>query len=64
MTVPLNPPRRRAWLAWVLVPAALLLFVGANAHLVYVAFQSQPDCVKHLKAAGEGEGYRAAKPAC
>lgn len=52
------------WLAWLLVPAGLLLFAGANAHLVYVAFQSQPDCVAHVKAAGEGGGYRAAKPAC
>ncbi len=55
---------RRTWLAWVLVPAGLLLFVGANAHLVYVAFQSQPDCVVHSKAAGDGHGYLAAKSAC
>jgi hypothetical protein len=41
-----------------------LLFVGANAHLVYVAFKSQPDCVAHVKSAGDGEGYRAAKSAC
>ena len=52
------------WLVWLLVPAGLLLFIGANAQLVYVAFQSQPDCVAHVKAAGEGTGYRAAKPAC
>jgi hypothetical protein len=52
------------WLAWVLVPAGLLLFVGANAHLVYVAFRSQPDCVAHLKGASDGPGYQAAKPAC
>lgn len=51
------------WLPWVLVPAGLLLFAGANAHLVYVAFQSQPDCVAHLKSA-DGDGYRAAKSAC
>ena len=44
--------------------AALLLFAGANAHLVYVAVQSQPDCVEHAKTAGEGGGYRAAKSAC
>ncbi|MGD9913010.1 MAG: hypothetical protein AB7S80_02940 [Rhizobiaceae bacterium] len=52
------------WLPWVLVPAALLVFAGANAHLVYVAFESQPDCVEHLKSAGDGGGYRAAKSAC
>jgi hypothetical protein len=56
--------RGKAWLAWVLVPAGLLLVAGANAHLVYVAVQSQPGCVEHLKAAGDGDGYVAAKPAC
>ena len=52
------------WLAWVLVPAGLLLFAGANAHLAYVAFQSQPDCVAHVKGASDGPGYQAAKSAC
>jgi hypothetical protein len=56
--------RRSAWLAWTLIPAGLLLVAAANAHLVYVAVQSQPDCVEHVKAAGEGKGYRAAKSAC
>ena len=64
MTASTTPARRKAWLAWLLVPAGLLLFAGANAHLVYVAFQSQPDCVDHLKAAGDSAGYRAAKSAC
>ncbi|MEW9807117.1 hypothetical protein [Mesorhizobium marinum] len=53
---------RGGWLPWVLVPAGLLLFAGANAHLVYVAYQSQPDCVAHVSETGGG--YRAAKPAC
>ena len=58
--------RDRRWrsFAWVLIPLGLLLVVGANAHLVYVAVQSQPGCVEHVKAAGEGKGYRAAKSAC
>ena len=56
--------RNSAWLAWWLIPAGLLLFAVANAHLVYVAVQSQPDCVEHLKAAGEGNSYRAASSAC
>ena len=64
MTGRAEASRRRPWLAWVLVPAGLLLFAAANAHLVYVAFQSQPECVEHLKAAGDGEGYRAARSAC
>ena len=51
-------------IAWLLVPAGLLLFVGANAHLVYVAMQSQPGCVAHVKAPGEGGTYSAAKSAC
>lgn len=59
-----RPDLRRAWLAWVLVPAGLLLFAGANAHLVYVAFQSQPECVQHLKSADGAGGFRAAKSAC
>jgi hypothetical protein len=59
-----NDGRNLAWLAWVLVPAILLLVMGANAHLVYVAVQSQPDCVEHSQAAGEGNSYRAAKPVC
>ena len=64
MTRRARDTRNRTWLAWVLIPAGLLLVVGANAHLVYVAVQSQPDCVEHLKAAGEGDGYRAARSAC
>ena len=52
------------WLPWIIVPAVVLVFAAANAHLVYVAFQSQPECVAHLKGAGEGTGYRAAKSAC
>ena len=55
---------RGGWLPWILVPAGLLLFAGANAHLVYVAFQSQPECVEHLKTADGDGGYRAAKSAC
>ena len=33
---------------------AVLLFVGANAHLVYVAVSSQPECVAHLKTPAQG----------
>ena len=56
---------RRRWKSvWLLVPAGLLLVAGANAHLVYVAVSSQPDCVPHLKEAGTSGSYRAAKSAC
>ncbi len=57
--------RRTQLLVWALVSAALLLFVAANGHFVYVAFNSQPDCVPHLKEAkGEDGAFRAAKSAC
>ena len=39
------------------VTGLLLLLVAANAHLVYVAVVSQPDCVDHVRG-------QAAKSAC
>ena len=59
--------KRAKWplLAWLLAAAVLLVVAAANAHLVYVAVASQPECVAHLKEAGSKAGeYRAAKPAC
>jgi len=50
-----------------LVVAGLVaLVLAANAHLVYVAVTSQPDCVPHLKRAdvGHSGSYRAANSAC
>jgi hypothetical protein len=42
-----------------------VLFVVANAHLVAVSLESQPDCMPHLKTTGESAvGYRAASSAC
>lgn len=38
----------------------VVVFIAANAHLVYVALTSQPDCVLTEGAAG----FRAAKPSC
>ncbi|MGE0503205.1 MAG: hypothetical protein AB7I79_20905 [Rhizobiaceae bacterium] len=65
MTAAPSESRRRRKSAWMLlVPAGLLLVAGANAHLVYVAVTSQPDCVPHLKEAGTEGSYRAAKSAC
>lgn len=62
-----RPGRRTVWL--LAAGAGLALLVAANAHLVYVAVASQPDCVPHLKEAGgkeagEGQTFRAARPAC
>lgn len=59
-----RPGRRHA--IWALLGGGLLLFGAANAHLVYVALRSQPDCVDHVKpglSGGEG-GLSAAKSAC
>jgi len=51
-----------------LTVAALVLHLGAaNAHLVYMAVTSEPDCVAHL---GQGDAgmqsgsFRGAKSAC
>lgn len=52
-------PRKRALtLLWVLFAAAVaLVFVAANAHLIYVAATSQPACLAHLKH-GQGDAAR------
>lgn len=56
--------RRFVWLS---VAAGVLVFALANAHLVYVAFSSAPDCVPHTMEIGADKGaapFRAAKSAC
>lgn len=50
-----------------LAAAALTVIVLANAHLVYVASSSQPECVPHARANGAAAGagvFGAAKPSC
>lgn len=47
-----------------LVAAGLVLLLVANAHLVYVALESQPDCLPHAKQADGSMAYRAARSAC
>lgn len=54
--------RKAFWLTLAAVLAGGLVL--ANAHLVYVAIGSQPDCVPHAKSAGEAGGFRAARPSC
>lgn len=57
----------RSWsrTTWVIIAVALLVFVGANAHLLYVALNSQSECVPHLKErAAEAGQFRAAKSGC
>lgn len=56
--------RTRIWLA---AAAALAFVTAANAHLLYVAWTSQPQCVAHLRpgerAAG-AERFSAAVSSC
>lgn len=53
----------RLWIV-LAVAAGIIGLFAANAHLVYVAFASQPDCVEHGKSPGHDGTYRAAKSAC
>lgn len=49
------------------IGAALLIFVGANVHLLYVAFDARAECVDHIKVAGEHgatDRFRAARSSC
>lgn len=56
--------RGTSLLAWFGLVAAAI-FLGANAHMLYVAIDSDPGCVAHLKEAGSTPGqYRAAKSSC
>ena len=56
----------RSTKAVVRLAVAGLVVLAANAHLVYVAVTTQPDCAAHLKQpeAGHSGSYRAAKSAC
>ncbi|QRM55897.1 hypothetical protein [Sinorhizobium sp. BG8] len=51
--------------AFLLVAAGVALLAFANAHLVYVAVKSQPECVAHTKqGTGTPGTYSAARSAC
>ncbi len=41
----------------------LIVFIGANAHLIAVSFASNPDCVLQSQTEGVAS-LRAAKPSC
>ena len=54
------------FVVWLSVGLGLIVLAAANAHLVYVAVTSQPDCVAHLRQ-GEGNGttsFSAATSSC
>lgn len=52
---------------WLGVAAGILFLLTVNAHLVYVSFASQPDCIDHLRrgvsAAAAGK-FSAASSSC
>ena len=60
-------PKRLSLRLWLVVALAAAAFVGANAHLIYVATTSQPACVTHLRQ-GEGDAghgfFSAAQSSC
>jgi hypothetical protein len=66
----IRPDRKRLLSLPVVVSVAvvgLLIVLLANAHLVYVAFTSQPDCVAHIKASevpAPRGSFSAANSAC
>jgi hypothetical protein len=52
---------------WTAVAAGLLLVLMANAHMVYMAFSSQPDCIDHVKrgaSVAEAGQFSAASSSC
>ncbi|MEW6639941.1 MAG: hypothetical protein AB1586_05500 [Pseudomonadota bacterium] len=60
-------PARTGRLVWLVVGGGLLALAAANAHLLYVAVASQPDCVTHRRAgdASSAPGaYSAATSSC
>jgi len=62
-----KPPGRRSMRGWIIAWAVLILaiFIGANAHFLMVALESQPDCVPHLKTGASEPGkYAAANSSC
>lgn len=51
--------------AVLLIAVGTLVVIGANAHLLYVAITSQPECVAHSRTGETGPGlFSAAKSAC
>jgi hypothetical protein len=63
MSVSWGISRSKACL-WGCIFGAFLLFAAANAHLLYVAVQSQSECVPHVKGHNSDAGYQAAKSDC
>jgi hypothetical protein len=59
------PPWRRLAIGVAIVLTVMGIFLAANAHLLYVALLSQPDCVAHEKPGVATPGqFSAAKSSC
>ncbi len=48
----------------VIAGGTIAVLVAANAHLVYVALASQPDCMPHERTMQDDGGFRAARSSC
>lgn len=46
------------------IAVAVLVVALANAHLVYVALDSQPTCVPHVRPGVEDGAFGAARSSC
>ena len=65
LPTPRPRPRTNRALVYLAIAAATLLVIGANAHLLIAALESQPDCVAHLKVGHDQVGaFRAAQSSC
>ena len=64
MTV--RPEGRMSWrvVSLLIAGAMIAILAAANAHLVYVAVSSQPDCVPHITSTQHDGSYRAARSSC
>jgi hypothetical protein len=47
-----------------LAAGGIAIFVLANAHLVLIAVSTQPECVAHVEASIDAQGYSAARSSC
>lgn len=56
--------RHRNLMWGTMLVSAAVLFVGANVHLVSVAFSSQPACVAHAKPLDGRVAHVAARSSC
>jgi hypothetical protein len=56
---------RRKTAIWLGVAALIVLVLGANVHLLYLAIASQPDCVAHeAPGVAPGGSFSAAQSSC